>query len=363
MVCQLTIEDMISDTVTDAHARALASKDRGELLSDVDIDALVLSWQVQRLTGDPVEYINIVVEALTNMVMKATGRRKGWLSHRTEEIRLDARLWVLETLAEYRDGEGSAAAFVSSRTEWAVSNLIRTHGQGAGIIDAPSYQVRAAAWAERDRLREVLGREPGMDELKSATWEKLVTDRVLKAVAKGEDPVAARGRATAALKKGGRHAALENLSELLALGSEDHSLDEHIGVNGNTTRASHLVAPDGQSEDALESLYLVALGDAQWARGVLAARFGVLGDVEGRSAIGADVEQRDLGGSRGVSVPGLSDMTGKSRGELREVLAGAVNRIGAPHAQWSHLAQLSSIHDRSIEFALDGFDRSAFLDE
>ncbi len=352
-----TIAGMNSD-VTAAHHRASEAFRRGVNLDDADIDLLVAAWK----SGDDNESVAVVVEAMTRMVLKKLPKSAGWLASRRDEVTADARLWVMETLAEYRPGAGSVAAMVASRRDWIVARLIQQHSQGAGTLERSWYQLRAAAWAERARLREITGREPDLETLKHATWERLVADKVQRAVADGADPVSARGRAVASLKKSGKHAALAQLSNVLNLGDADHSLDQPLRADGTVTVGSLLVdvEADQNAEQHLEQLYAVALGDEHWARPVLAGRFGALSSVDGSGALG-DLDQSQLNGSRGMSIIQLARTTGRDRGVVRDVLVAAVSRLTAPHAHWSHLAPVTVVKEPAVG-ALAGFDPSVFAD-
>ena len=341
-----------------AHHRASEALRRGVNLDDADIDLLVAAWK----SGTDTESVAVVVEAMTRMVLKKLPKSAGWLSSRRDEVAADARLWVMETLAEYRPGVGSVAAMMASRREWIVARLVQQHSQGAGTLERSWYQLRAAAWAERARLREVTGREPDLETLKHATWERLVAEKVQRAVTDGADPVSARGRAVASLKKSGKHAALSQLANVLNLGDADHSLDQPLRADGTVTVGTLLVdvEADHAAEQHLEQLYAVALGDEHWARPVLSGRFGALGGVEGTGALG-DLDQSQLNGSRGMSVIQLARATGRERGVVRDVLASAVNRLTAPHAHWAHLAPFAVVQEPAVG-ALSGFDPSVFAD-
>jgi hypothetical protein len=344
--------------ISEAHRRAADALRRGSNLDDADIDLLVAAWK----SGEDTESVAVVVEAMTRMVLKKLPRSNGWLAHRREECAADARVWVMEALAEYRPGAGSVAAMIATRRDWIVARLVQDHSQGAGTLDRSLYQLRAAAWAERARLRELTGREPDLETLKNATWERMVAEKVEREIAAGADPVSARGRAVASLKRSGKHAALAQLSNVLNMGDADHSLDQPVRADGVATLGSTLVdaESDSTSEGYLEQLYHVALGDEEWARPALAGRFGALGAVEGRGALG-DLDPVQLNGSRGMSIIQLAKSTGRDRNVVRAVITGAVNRLGAPHAHWSHLAVSVVVSEPAVG-ALAGFDRSAFAD-
>jgi hypothetical protein len=210
--------------------------------------------------------------------------------------------------------------------------------------------------------RDLHGKDPDLETLRAATLERLITDTVNKAVAAGENVFAARGRAIASLKKSGKHAALANLSSVLGMSGEDRSLDERIRSGSATTLASTLASREdtNDAEENLDTLYTVALGENTWARPVLAAHFGLLGEVEGRGVLG-EINCTQLNGRRGMSIPSLSEVTGHSREEIRVIMKRGVSRLGAPHAQFAHLSPSAAICELEGG-ALAGFDRLIFAD-
>ena len=365
----------IVDAARAAVDGARQARSRGERISDAELTALAASWQLRHDGRDvdltPAErretdaHGALVIEVGTAMVLSKLSERRGrgrWFDARREEIEGDARCWVVGQIAEYRPGTGSVAAFLASRLDWIVGDLLRTHSQGGGGLDRAGYQVRAAMWATLAELRAAgAGLSPA--SIRQATLERLTADQVARLVADGVDANDAQLRAVASLKKSGKFAALDRIPEFLLTGETDLSLEQPVAED---TTVGDLVAGtayrgrlpgEADEEDVVAQLYRVALGDADWAVPVLSARLGMLGAVEGSAQL--DVEGA-ASASRPASIPALSEATGFDRDVIRTVTQHAPVRLTSAHAQWAHLS--SVVVHPGVSGTFDGFDRSVFAD-
>ena len=358
-----------------AAERALQARSERANVADADIDALLASWQLRHTSPDQLTPSQltagdthgfIAIEVGTRMVSsKLTAKlgRRSWLAARREEVIGDAQVWVVKQLSEYRPGTGSAAAFLASRLDWIVSDILRTHGQGAGTLDRNAYQVRAALWNVLASRREA-GLDISPAALRDATLDQLCAPVVRELVAAGLPAAEARTRAVAALKKSGKYAALDRIGEFLTVGENDLSLEQPItdGMTLGDVVSSEYRDADVQpgqvdEEDALTEMYRVALGDNSWAVPAFVARLGALGTLEGSGTI--DVED-GISPTRPASIPNLAIATGRSKEDVRKIMNDAPVRLGAPHAHFAHLS-LIELHTAS-NAPLAGFDRSIFAD-
>ena len=359
----------------EAAESAREARSNRQRVADRDIDSLVASWQLSRhaqpgvLTESQTALAGshgaLAIEVGTAMVKAKLVEHKGrngWLDARYDEVIGDAQAWVIERMAEYRPGQGAVLAFVASRLSWIVGELVRNHSQGGSNLDRSSYVVRAAAWGAMSDLRQA-GKEATDGNLRAATIERLVRDKVARDIAGGMEPDQAYAKAIASIKKSGRFAALERINELVTSGDSDVSLQAPVG--DDTTVGDLLVNrtemttrnDDIDQEDALSQFYRVAVGDHRWADTALAARHGGLGTVEGTGSIA--VEEGNTA-SRPASIPALAKATVRTKDEVRTVLNNAGSRLLAAHAHYSHLGSVE-IHTPSSRL-LTGFDNSVFAD-
>lgn len=370
----VAVLDVLERGVEAAESARQARANR-QRVADRDIDSLVASWQLSRscrpgeLTETQIALAGshgyLAIEVGTAMVKAKLAEHKGrngWLDARYDEVKADAQAWVIERMAEYRPGQGAVLAFVASRLSWIVGELVRTHSQGGSNLDRSSYVVRAAAWGAMSDLREA-GKDATEGNLRAATIERLVRDKVAKDIAEGTEPSEAYAKAIASIKKSGRFAALDRINELVNSGDSDVSLQASVGDDETVqdrlaNKSSRAVSNDDiDQEDALSQFYRVAVGDHRWADAALVARHGGLGIVEGTGSI--DVEDGTTS-SRPATIPALSKATGHSRDEVRTVLNNAGSRLTSAHAQFAHLGGVE-IHTPSSRL-LAGFDNSVFAD-
>jgi len=368
----------------EAFSRAVLSRAHGDHVADDDLNLLTASWHAARdhspeardLAGAHVELVvEIAVAVLLKKLDKGRNNQRGWLKSSRDEIVADARVWAFEQVNQYRPGTGSVLAYCASRADWAIGDMLRTHAQGSGAMDRRSYQVRSAAWAAKANLAAEGDLSPTLEVLRTATLNQLVSD-----VCSKSKTVFTRKDAIAALRKDGRLGALERLGDLLAIGDSDLCLQQPTDDNGSTigdtlssSPAAEDVALAGDPTLGLASLYRVAVGDADWAAPILAARFGALSDVEGSGALSRDIDddidqdgELNHSSSRGVSIPRLAQATGRDRDVIRDVLRCAPIRLSAPHAQWSHLANTVASPVAAAESStinsLKSIDRGSFAD-
>jgi len=300
-------------------------------------------------------------------------REPGWFARNIDDLRGDAIEWLLITLEKFKAGEGTVTAYISSRTSWLASDLLFEYSQDGGKLDYSWYKIRSASATCAARLREVNGRTPSNTELADALLEEARTElsqRYLDRFPELETDLEELSRRVQdRLSRDGIVAAVRQLDAILELGAADIRLDAFAGEDGEST-IGELISSNFNVETAavsgsngssmLEDLYAVALGDAQWARASLAGRFGVLDDVEGTASLpgirrgGRDADRRDL------TIPRLSELTGRSKVDIRKVLNAAGVRLGSPHAQFAHLANIT-IENTGNE-GLSVYNRQDFVD-
>lgn len=339
-------------------------------VDDASVSVLVEAYQDRhrrrggepaRLTAEAIEVLaHVLIERIWQHVrVKVTERRgEAWLLEREEDLRGETQIWAFDQLGKYRAREGADPfSYLVAQAAWFISDALRAETAG-GRLDRADYQVHAAMLNVAERLREDLGREPHLEELRDATRQHLLDQRIAQLAAERPDLSDREllDEAVAGLRRSGQRRALDDLSRLRMMG-DDLSLDAPVGTDPGYTLGSTIEAPEaGDGDRTLERLYAVALGDQQWARPVLAARFGAQDDVEGEGAL--DWERPD--GKKRASVPRLADATGLDRPELRSLIDAAVNRMGAPHAQWSYLGGVTIREAQTA--GIDGYSTDAFAD-
>jgi hypothetical protein len=301
-------------------------------------------------------------------------RETGWFERHLDDLRGDATEWLLRELEGFRAGEGSVAAFVATRAAWEASDLLYRYSQDGGRLERSWYQVRSAAAATVDRLRESLGRTPSRSEVADAILAEARNGLASRLTEK--DPSLANRPDELArkihdrLSRDGVIAAIGNIDTIMDLGPADVRFDGPAIIDGEyDTTVGELTPGDrdvtdalarARSTDLLEDLYAVALGDAQWARGALAGRHGVLGVVEGDEALAGVRRGGDGADRRMMTVPRIAELTGRDRGEIRQVLAAVPSRLGAAHAQFAHLAVLNVREAAGSDLGV--YQRADFVD-
>jgi hypothetical protein len=319
---------------------------------------------------------NLIGLVLDRVRREALQRREaGWFERNVDDLKGDATEWLLAELEGFRDGEGSVAAFVATRAAWQASDLLYRYSQDGGRLERSWYQVRSAAAANVDRLRATLGRTPSRSEIADAILTEAresLTRRLLdKDPTLTQRPDELARKVHDRLSRDGVIAATANLDAIMDLGPSDVRFDASATIDDDyETTVGELTPGDRDIEDSktrtsrgaevLEDLYAVALGDAQWARGVLAGRHGLLGVVEGDESLtgvrrgGEDSERRLM------TVPRLAELTGRDRGDIRRTLAAVPGRLAAPHAHFAHLAVLPLREAERSDLGV--YTRSDFVD-
>ena len=300
-------------------------------------------------------------------------REPGWFARNVDDLRGDAIEWLLNSLEKFKIGEGTVTAYISSRTSWLASDLLFEYSQDGGKLDYSWYKIRSASATCAARLREANGRTPSNTELADALLEDARSELSLRYVerfpelAKDNDELARRVQDR--LSRDGILAAVRQLDAILELGASDVRLDAIAGEDGESTigeltssnfNVESAVLSGTTGSNMLEDLYAVALGDSQWARASLAGRFGVLDDVEGTASLpgirsgGIDADRRNL------TIPRLSELTGRDKTDIRKVLNVAGVRLGSPHAQFAHLASITL--ENTGKEGLSVYNRQDFVD-
>jgi hypothetical protein len=319
---------------------------------------------------------NLIGLVLDRVRREALQRREaGWYERNVDDIKGDATEWLLAELEGFRDGEGSVAAFVATRAAWQASDLLYRYSHDGGRMERSWYQVRSAAAASVDRLRTSLGRTPSRSEIADAVLTEAresLTRRLLdKDPSLAERPEELARKVHDRLSRDGVIAAASNLDAIMNLGPSDVRFDAAATIdNDYETTVGDLTPGDRGIEDSksrisrgadvLEDLYAVALGDAQWARGVLAGRHGLLGIVEGDESLAGVRRGGEDSDRRLMTVPRLAELTGRDRGDIRRTLAAVPGRLTAPHAHFAHLADLALREAESSDLGV--YTRSDFVD-
>lgn len=340
-------------------------------------DAAALRLQV----GAGEDAAVLLVKELVGLVLdkvrrEAIQRREiGWFERHLDDLRGDATEWLLRELEGFRAGEGSVAAFVATRAAWEASDLLYKYSQDGGRLERSWYQIRSASAACVERLRGVLGRTPSRAEIADAVLSdarESLTARLLdKDPSLATRPDELTRKVHDRLSRDGVIAAVANLDAIMDLGAADVRFDASVTFDGDYSTTvgdltpgdrdvSDSLARTSRSGDVLEDLYAVALGDAQWARGALAGRHGLLGVVEGDESLSGVRRGGEDSDRRMLTVPRLAELTGRDRVEIRRTLAAVPARLTAPHAQFAHLAELQLI-DAAVS-DLGVYRRADFVD-
>lgn len=219
--------------------------------------------------------------------------------------------------------------FLSHQLRHRFVDLIEGSRQSAaGMPDSVASMVRLARGSVLPRLHQQLGRPPSSEELSKA----LITARLEQALRTSDvDPEQATEAeleaAMARLRRSGYLAAATNgLPEVLAALEGDLSLDGG-GEGGRLTLGEHLASSSDTEasalgSDVLEDLLAVSLcGLDQKSAAMITQHW------EARMDGGAAVSWRSTATELGVAWT-----------ELRDLVAAAEARIGAPHAQYCILA-------------------------
>ena len=301
-------------------------------------------------------------------------REPGWFNRNIDDLRGDAIEWLLNTLERFNAGEGTVTGYIATRCAWLASDLLFEYSQDGGKLEYSWYKIRSASTACAARLREAAGRTPSNAELADALLEEARTELRQRYVDRfpelADDAEELARRVHDRLSRDGIFAAVRQLDAILELGAADVRFDAVIGDEGETTTIGALTPGNFNVEAAviagdngsnmLEDLYAVALGDAQWARASLAGRFGVLDAVEGTAALPGIRRGGSAADRRELTIPRLSELTGREKADIRKVLNAAGARLAAPHAQFAHLVAVT--FDTNGNEGLSVYSRADFVD-
>lgn len=290
---------------------------------DIDLDLVVAAWGRGEASGD----LTAVASAWRDSLVGYCVKRNPTLS-RDDDLPGAAMVWVLERMRAWRDGEGSARGWLASGFTWFLSEY---NTRQDDLPNKTWHRVLAAASVARHEAAAA-GRVLTMKELAEATRVRLEAS-LLESITRSNpdlDAAKARAEARARLTKDGVSAALASLPEILATGDSQLRLDQPLGTaEDSMTLGDTLVAngEQGGSEDRVDEVTAIMLGDQVWARQALAARAG--SDAEG------SVESS--------TYQALAEEAGRSVDEVKAVLKLAKSRVRAAHAQWAYLAEASLI--------------------
>lgn len=313
--------------------------------------------------------------AMDRIRQEAVLRREvGWFERNIDDLRGDAIEWLLQTLEKFNTGEGTVTGYVATRSSWLASDLLYAYSQDAGKLEYSWYKIRSAATTTAARLRELNGRAPSNAELADALLEEARTELSQRYVERfpelRDDADQLARRVHDRLSRDGIFAAVRQLDAILELGAADVRFDAVVGDGEDVTTIGEMTPSSFDVEaavlnratgrDPLDDLYAVALGDAQWARASLAARFGVLDDVEGTASLPGIRRGGEDADRRALTVPRLAELNGRDKAEVRAVLNAAGPRLGAPHTQFAHLAAVKI--DSTGNQGLSVYDRADFVD-
>ena len=253
------------------------------------------------------------------------------------EILAEARLWLIEQLKEFRpsDDGGNIGAFIRTRQTWFRSDTRRS--SGGHLLTHGQFAALGALGRVREEHMSKHHCEPSSAELRSRVTSLLHEQARTKILDKPDGSglmLSEEDLATAVhrrLSKDGVIAAIDDLDTLrleslpeLAL----QVLDSDDDTPNWGVPLPSVAGPDIDEDDPeqdYQRLLLVALGDHQWARTAFGLR-------AGDAPSGADSEPGAL------TLRELADQADHSVGELRDVLAQARVRAGAPHAHFAYLA-------------------------
>jgi hypothetical protein len=262
-----------------------------------------------------------------------------WARRVADEIISEGYACALDVLDTYPGDKPGVANYVAARVkshceEWA-RNTARS-----GTVDRSwdrATRVVSGVLAEAQLNGELLDRAA----LEVRVWDRMVAHTESNFTA-DERTLVGDARDAAIrhrLSKSGMLGAYNNLGFIVQLASGEMSLQTIVGEDATeigdllaSSADTAEIALDGDSEDALERLYRVALGDAgPEAREALSARFEVLGDVEGFT----DFED---GPSNKWSLDRIEQAFEIEPSSMKSLTKQAVERLRHPHATFAHCA-------------------------
>lgn len=279
-----------------------------------------------------------------------------------EDLYSEAGTYALEQLDQYQaTGQGNVFGFLSSRMDWFASDYARTTAL-SGTLDRPWHAVRSALGSVRQDYLAQHHREPSEAELTQAVREHMLSTEVSKLATQNPDWTEGMCRAEAESKmvRQGIRRALDDMPAIRML-TTDVYLDTPVSEGGLTYGHSLEAVNTPDTEATLDKLFALALGPHTWARAALAARFGAQDDIEGSAAL----EWERSPGKKTASLSRLADACGVEKSDLKDTLAKAVSRLGAPHAHWSYMtggARPRLQEGPNAATGVGGFPREAFAD-
>lgn len=315
------------------------------------IDEVIKAWQLSLTSGKAPSFelgsaLALAVEfclasVLNTVYSESKGRSGGdWVSNNIDDIRSDAKLWILEKFKSYRtQGGNNAPGYILKNAQSEFLRDMRDSYASPGVIDRAWVRVRAAYHFERSAYYDQFGTYPSRIEIEKLITNNLISRRI--AFVKAQKANATKAElimdAKAYLVKSGDAKAITELDAIMALGLSDIRLDQEISSVEGATVGSLILSQDEMldNESPLDQIYLLALGSDQWARPALAAQNGLLGEIEGTSVIADE----SCHSAKEFSFTKFSKEVGIEKPIVKLVLTNAAKRIASPHAQFAHLAK------------------------
>jgi hypothetical protein len=335
------------------------------------IDEVIKAWQISLSSGKTPSSelgsaLALAVEFCLASVLKTVysegkGRGNGdWVSSNIDDIRSDARLWILEKFKIYRtEGGNNAPGYIMKNAQTEFLRDMRDAYASPGVIDQAWVIVRAAYHFERNAYHEANGKYPNREEIENLITNNLTSRRI--AFVKAQNPSAPKAAlvidAKAYLVKQGYTKAITELDAIMALGLSDLRLDQEVSDGEGTTYSSSIKYSEEitDNESPLDQIYMLALGTDQWARPALAASNGLLGEIEGTSTI----NDESCHTAKEFSFTKFSKEVGIEKPIVKLVLHNAAKRIASPHAQFAHFAKPFRILEPTIN-DLNGYSANDF---
>lgn len=252
------------------------------------------------------------------------------------DLKSEAVLFIYDRMLKFKnDGKGSLAAYVRDGATKEFAREVKSQLLTPGTLDRSWARIRAAYQAEKAKFLVLQGRTPTLDEAKILVKENLISRRMeyVKNQKPGMKQAELLADAEAYLVKQGDAGALKDLSSIIALGLSDARLDAPLTLDAETSLASTLVATEKtSSENILDLIYLIALGDEQWARPALAAKLGLLGQVEGTVTIADETIHTE----KDFSYSKFAVVAQEDKALVKKTLNDAQVRLLSPLAQFAY---------------------------
>ena len=306
------------------------------LLEDILAEALTAPG-----TSSSEEALALLVDYLLGSVLSVLG--KDMLSNSVvhgndlfADLKSEAVLFIYDRMMKFNnDGKGSLAAYVRDGATKEFAREVKSQLLTPGTLDRSWARIRAAYQAEKAKFLEVEGRLPSNSEAQILVKENLISRRI--DYVKAQKPAMTKAQllvdANAYLVKQGDAGALKDLSAIIALGLSDARLDAPLAVDAEASLASTLVATEKtSSENILDLIYHIALGGEQWARPALAAKLGLLGQVEGTATIADET----IHSEKDFSYSKFAVVAQEDKSLVKKTLNNAQVRLLSPLAQFAY---------------------------